>query len=329
MIILLVLAVAIGLLCYGFLAWARKQGYVTASHPAVGEAGRIPLVAEALAYVGVVLMLAGGIAAFARRWSDIPDWGHIAIFVGATTVFVTIGASLRQAPDPALQRLVDVVWSLSVAGVAGAAGSLAGEVWQLSAQLVVLIVGVSMCGWAALLWAVRRHAAEHGALFVSAVIATCGVVATLGGGHAPTLAFAAALWALGLVWAGSGWRGALVPMWVAMPLGIVLALIAPSIAVGDHGWVYALAIGTAGAVLVASVPLRNTPMLALGAVALFGYVTALVVRYFADSLGAPGALALTGVVVLVLAAVSTRLVRTMREREPGPRPPGRPVHHAR
>jgi uncharacterized membrane protein len=104
-------------------------------------------------------------------------------------------------------------------------------------------------------------------------------------------------------------------MWVTVPLGILLSLVAPAFGVGEHGWVYAIAIATAVAVMAASVPLRNTPMLAMGTIALFGYVTSLVIRYFADSLGAPAALALTGALILALATVGTRLLRVMRQPE--------------
>jgi hypothetical protein len=67
--------------------------------------------------------------------------------------------------------------------------------------------------------------------------------------------------------------------------------------------------------MAASVPLRNTPMLAMGTIALFGYVTSMVIRYFADSLGPPTALALTGALILALAAVGTRLLKVMKQPE--------------
>ena len=55
-----------------------------------------------------------------------------------------------------------------------------------------------------------------------------------------------------------------------MPCGAILALIAPGLAAGEHGWVFAIGIATAAAAMTASVPLRNTPLLALGTLAMFG-----------------------------------------------------------
>ena len=53
---------------------------------------------------------------------------------------------------------------------------------------------------------------------------------------------------------------------------------------------------------------------------MFGYVTSVVVRYFHQSLGVPGALAITGVLILGLAAVTARLMRAARP--PKPEEPG-------
>jgi hypothetical protein len=49
--------------------------------------------------------------------------------------------------------------------------------------------------------------------------------------------------------------------------------------------VYAVGIATAAAAMAVSVPLRNTALLALGTLAMFGYVTSAVVHYFHESLG--------------------------------------------
>ena len=63
--------------------------------------------------------------------------------------------------------------------------------------------------------------------------------------------------------AGLGWQRYVEPLWVTVPSGVILALIAPALAVGEHGWVYAIGIATAAAAMAASVRLRNTPLLAL------------------------------------------------------------------
>ena len=184
--------------------------------------------------------------------------------------------------------------------------------------------------YSAALWLVRRHALQNVALFAGLVVTICGAIVTIAGtGSAPSLAFALALWGFGLAWAGLGWQRYVEPMWVTIPCGVVLALIAPSLAVGEFGWVYAIGIVTAAAAMAISVPLRNTPLLGLGTVAMFGYVTSVVVRYFGESLGVPAALAITGVLIIGLAVVTARLMRATRPpkpHEPGAETPSHATH---
>jgi hypothetical protein len=163
---------------------------------------------------------------------------------------------------------------------------------------------------------------QNAALFAGLVITICGTIVTAAGGNgsAPAFAFALALWGFGLAWAWLGWQRFVEPIWVTMPCGTILALFAPSLAVGEHGWVYTIGIATAAAAMAASVPLRNTPLLALGTLAMFGYVTSVVVQYFHRSLGIPAALAITGVLILGLAVVSARLMRAAHP--PKPNKPG-------
>jgi hypothetical protein len=62
---------------------------------------------------------------------------------------------------------------------------------------------------------------------------------------------------------------------------------------------------------------------------MFGYVTSVVVRYFHQSLGVPGALAITGVLILGLAAVTARLMQAThspKPKEPGVAAPSQLAH---
>jgi hypothetical protein len=111
------------------------------------------------------------------------------------------------------------------------------------------------------------------------------------------------LWVFGLAWAALGWRRHVGPLWVTIPSGVILALIAPGLAAGGHGWVYVIGIATAAAAMAASVPLRNTPLLALGTLAMFGYLTSVAARYLHESLGGPSALAITGMLIIGLAVL--------------------------
>ena len=318
-----VILMAVGLIFGSFSYWARRQGLLAAGPAAEGEQGprRVSLLTEAVAYVGAVLLLAGGIAGLSQRWDGIGGWGRVGVLAGTAVLFLVTGLFLRRAGEPAIQRLAGVVWFFSVACAGGAVGFATHDVYGNTSAVTVLAVGASAAVYAAALWLVRRRAAQNAALFAGLVIAICGTIATSAGGPGPVpaLAYALPLWGFGLGWSWLGWKRHVEPIWVTMPCGIILALIAPGLAAGEHGWVYAIGIATAAAALAASVPLRNTPLLALGALAMFGYVTSAVIRYFHQSLGIPAALAVTGALVLVLAAVSARLMRAAQPPEPAAR----------
>jgi hypothetical protein len=319
----LLVIVVVALIFGGFYFWARRQGLLATKPAAEGPQvkRRISLLTEAVAYVGAILLLAGGIAAISQRWNSIGDWGHVAVFAGAAAFFLLVGVVVYRVREPAIQRLVGVVWFLSAVGVAAATGFAAHDVYGNRSAVTILAVGATVTVYAAVLWLIRRRALQNAAVFAGLVITICGIIVTATGrGPAPSLAFALALWGFGLAWAWAGWQRYAEPIWVTIPSGVILALVAPSLTVGEHGWVYAIAITTAAAAMAASVPLRNTPLLALGTLATFGYVTAAVVQYFHRSLGIPAALAITGVLILGLAVVSARLMRAAHPPKPGEPP---------
>ena len=332
---LIVPVAIVALIVGGFYYWARRQGLLTTGQAAEGEGTRrISLLTEAVAYVGVILLLVGGAAALGQRWNGIPSWGHVGVCAGIAVFFLLAGIIGRRVREPAIQRLVAVAWFLSVAGVAGAVGLAAHEVYgNNNAAVTAMAVGVAVTVYSAALWLVRRGALQNLALFAGLVVTILGIagsIVTVAGGarSARWLAFALALWVFGLAWAGLGWQRYVEPLWVTIPCGVILALIAPSLAAGDHGWIYAIGIATAAAVMAASVPLRNVPLLALGTLAMFSYVTSVVTRYLHQSLGAPSALAITGVLILGLAVVSARLMRAAHPPKPKQPDAEKPKHAA-
>lgn len=327
MIGLVPLLALVALICAAFYGWARTQGLVQPETVRPGDPGlaRVSPVTEALAYVGAILLLAGGGAAVAQRWDDLGPWAHVGVFAGTALFFLLVGVAAYGVRDAAVQRLVSLVWSLSAAAVGVAAGLAAYEVFEVADERGVFWIGLATTVYAAVLWLVRTRAVQSGVLFGGVVLTVIGVI-LLVDPEPPLLAPALALWALGIGWAGLGWLRYVEPLWVSFPLGVVLALVAPALGVIDHGWMYAVAIATAAVVMALSVPLHNPPLLGLGAVGMFGYVTGTVVRYFSDSLGVPAALAITGVVILVLAVVTARLARLTRSAppdapDPKPTPP--------
>ncbi len=318
MFVLLAVVAVILVFFGGFYLWARQRGLLSAG-PAgtAGPAGQeapgkrhISLLTEAVAYIGAILVLAGGAAAIGQRWGSLGGWGRAGVFAGVAVFFFLVGFAVRKVREPALQRLTGVAWFLSVAGVCGTTGFLMSDVIG-NQDAMLLAVGLTATVYAAVLWLVRRAALQNFALFLALVLTIIGAISAIDK-SAPSLPYSIALWVFGLAWAVLGWQRYAEPMWVTVPSGAVLALVAPSVAAGEFSWVYAIGIVTAGAAMAISVRLRNTPLLAAGTLAMFGYVTAAVIHFFHRSLGVPAALAITGVLVIGLALVSARLIRVTR-----------------
>jgi len=337
MISLIVPVVIVALIFGGFYYWARRQGLLTAGPAAQGGQGtrRISLLTEAVAYVGVILLLAGGAVAVGQHWKSLGDWGQVGVFAGAAAFFLLAGIVVRRVREPAIQRLAGVVWFLSVACLAGAVW-LAWYTAYGSTGPVTVLVGGSVTVYSAALWLVRRGALQNVALFAGLVVTVLGIVDYVvdlvnghgGTGSAPAIAGVLPLWAFGLAWAWLGWRRHVEPVWVTIPCGVILALIVPAFAAA-HGWGYAgygIGIATAAAVMTASIPLRNVPLLALGTLAMFGYVTSAALHYLQKSLGGPAALAITGALIIGLAVISARLGRAAHPPKPGQPGAEKPSH---
>jgi hypothetical protein len=296
-------------LIYGvFASWALREA-------AESSPGRrhVVLLAEELGFIGATVFLAGSIAVIDQRGNGVRDWGHVVVYSLAAAVLLLAGIRVRRLGNTAVrQRVVDVLWFLSVAAVAAAVAYAAHWVINSSGYAprgaaTVLAVGVAVPVYAVALWRVRRRTLQNIALFAALIVTICGVIVTVAD-PAPWLAYALALWGFGVAWAWAGWRN-IEPRRVSLALGAALALTAPCFAVAQYGWLYAIAIPTAIAAMAASAPLHNKPLLVLGTLAAFGYLTWAVVRYLQQPLGFPTMIAITGVVIIGLAAVSARLIQ--------------------
>jgi hypothetical protein len=323
------IAILLVLIVGGFYYWGRRHGLSTedAAAAAPGER-RISLLTEAVAYVGAILLLAGGLTAINQRWDDIGTWGQVGILTAGAALFLLIGILVRGVREPAIQRLVGVVWFLSVIGVGWAVLVAALDENENVTTSTFLTVGLAVTAYSAILWLLRRRVLQNVAVFAGLVTTICGAIVAIAD-PASGVPYALALWGFGLVWAALGWRRYVDPVWVTLLTGVILALVSPSLGLGEQGWFYAIAIGTAAGVMALSVPLRSTPLLALGTLATFGYVTAAVVEYFGESLGVPAALSVTGILIIGLAVISARLRRLTRPKKPtqGPSEPRLPATH--
>lgn len=295
-----------------------ERAATTGRGPAGGER-RVSLLAEALGYVGVVLALAGAAVGLTQGWEDLPIWARLATPAAATGLLLLGGASLRRQAEPAFRRLLSVLWVLSVGGAAWTLGVLSAEVFDFGPETIALAVTAGCTLLAAALWRLRRHGLQQAALLASLHALVISGLVHLPGPNPPLWCFAIAVWALGVAWAALGWRSVIEPGWVATAFGCLGAVVGPSIGIGEYQWLLAPALLTTSFLMAVSVPTRQTPLLALGTLGAFGYITWAVVHYFRDSLGVPVALVVVGAVFLVLAVLAGSLA-TKGKGKPAPAP---------
>jgi hypothetical protein len=296
--------------CSGFYLWLSRRE-ATRTGESTSERQSVSLLTESLAYLGAVLVLAGGGVAVGQAWKDVSAWWRVGIFAAAALFFLAVGLIVLQLSEAAIQRMISVVWFVS-AGCAGAAAGLAvGELAGSSGPVAVLFAGVATAAYSAILWLARRRELQLVAMFGGITLTVGASLITIAGSGGPRLAIALGLWAMGVGWVIIGWQYPQ-PLWSTVPLAIAITLIAPGIAVWQHGWTYAIGIGTAGVAMMVAVSHRRTALLAAGTLGLFGYATSAVVRYFHASLGLPETLAACGVLLLTFAVVMARIRRSAR-----------------
>ena len=268
--------------------------------------GRISLLTEAIGYIGAILVLAGGAVGIGQRWAEFSKPTRLAMLGAAALVFLAIGALTRSSTEPAFQRLTSVTWAMSVAAFAGTA-AVVNQFYDTEPETAFLTIATSSTAYAILLWALNRHAIQHAVMFAGLLVSVASILTRVIHEPAPWI-IATAIWAIAVLWVALGWTRRVSPWWMALPLGLVVALIAPAAMDNDPAR-FALGIGTAGCVMALSVAAKFTPGLAIGAVGMLGYVVGVVTHYFSGTIGVPAALAITGLLILVLGALTARLFR--------------------
>ena len=284
---------------------------------------RVPLLAEALGYLGAVLAVAAFFALIGPRWGDMEQPARLAILGGAIALTFVGGWMIRHEEEPALARLSGVLLTLSVAAVAGflaqalVTDPVGDRPWALFA------VAVGSAAYARVLQIVKPCVPLQAAVFL-------GTLGTLGGAavwadQAGWISFDENSWWFGVAmvivsaaWMLAGRAGLMEPERAAYVIGAVGAVIGPTFAMPPPTLGLWLGVAVSVALIGASVVLRHTGVLALGAVGLFGYLTGTIGYYFADTIGVPFALLLSGVVLVGIAIAVTKLRHATVVPEPPP-----------
>jgi len=280
---------------------ADPVGAVGPAGPAPGAASRrLPLVVEALGYLGAVFALVAGFIAVRQIWPTIPASVELAFTGVAATALLLAGVMLRTLDHEAFGRLRSVVWLTSTVSLAAAVGLLTGpQFWDLGPAGRPLVAEAVVTAYAVILWWHSRATLQHLAMFA-------GTAALLGTGIAqiwPSIilwGYGFGLWALSLLWGIGALRGYLAPRtagYAAAGIGLLVgAQLTMDLPAGQ-----ALAVMTVAGLLAAGVALRRVLLVGLGAFGAIGILPQVAVRYLARGAGAAAAIFAVGLVMLGVA----------------------------
>src|ERR1022692_625302 len=157
MLALIPLVLLVGTICGAFYYLLSKRGLAAEERKNPESQRRVSLLTETVAYVGALLVLAGVGVAAGQGWSGITDWGHAGIFASIAMFFLAIGLVVLWITDPAIQRMLGVVWFLSAGCAGAAAGIAAHDVYGSSGAITALLTGLTITAYSAFLWLIRRR----------------------------------------------------------------------------------------------------------------------------------------------------------------------------
>jgi hypothetical protein len=254
----------------------------------------IPLLTEALIYVGAGLATAAAAVLLGQTWEDLPSIVRCVLVALACVVTLGVGAALFRSDDPALMRVTSIAWLVATGLFGWLASLIAHDVLEHGGRVPPISAGVAMALLGAALYALRRRGLQQLAMVVGALLA---VASAFGDGGTGAMV---AVWAVAVAWVAAGQTGVLPPKDVALVGGSLVAIWAPMSITGDGNFGLWLGLGTGVALLVAGVAGRQTLLLGLGAFGTFVYVLRILFRYFGDSAAIPVVLLIAGAVALGL-----------------------------
>jgi hypothetical protein len=286
---------------------SRAEADAIARFEARGQVAphRISLITEAIGYVGAALLFAAGWSLLGRFWEDMDELARIAVLTIATLVLLGLGWPFRASAEPALGRLAGVLWVGAVATAAWLAGVIAIDVGDWNGRVPSAAAGLTATAVALPLYAIRRKALQHVALFGAA---TWGVAAVFL--VEDSVVPAVAVWVFAAAWTVGALLRLLPPERAAYGLGGAATLIAASIVSGVSDAGLWLGLATSAGLLVASVIKRQSVLLGFGVVGLFVFLVRTLQEYLGGGAGMAFGLAVSGLVVLAIALFLSR--RTAR-----------------
>ena len=274
----------------------------------------VPLFAEALGYIGGVLVLVALGVIVSEYWSDLGVAGRLAVSAGAAGGLFGLGAILAVERDEALRRLRAFLWLGSAAGTGLLAGVVVVDlIDSQSDRTITMAVAGAFALQCGLLWRNRfRPLQQLG--FVIGFAVFLGAIVDQFTHNGPV---GVALWVFGTAFVMGGLRRAIVDPTIAEVAGAAIAFAGCAFIVSEWmGFGEVLAVTSAWALVAPAVvrgitaQRREQILFALmGALALWSTLPSAIIYFAFDAGIATGIVVWVGGALLIFAGVRD-LVRT-------------------
>jgi hypothetical protein len=154
----------------------------------------IPLVAEALGYLGGTLGIVGLTLLVSRYWPDMATAGRLGLCGGAAVLLAGAGYLVHEGADPAFTRLRWFLWLVSSAAGALFAGVLATQTFGADAPATIALACATLiAAQNAVFWAGARRPLQQLLTLTASRVAAGAFVAQFAG----SVTVGTALWAVG------------------------------------------------------------------------------------------------------------------------------------
>lgn len=264
-----------------------------------------PGILEAFLYLGVAIAGVGTFVLLGDNWEQLRPWARILALAAPLALTLLAGLVMRASSEPGVVRAGHVAWMLSVALLAGTV-AVAGNELDIDDRDWLVYAGLAATALALVLWVVAPSHPQILGVAAALVLLASGIGAfpddhnVLFGGVMVTLFGAVAL--------------VFVEMGLLSPAALGRAVFGLMAAAGiyaaglddDYILVELLAFAAGGALIALSIWRGLFVYMILGVAVIFVALVTFIFEHFADTIGAPLALIISGATLVAGALIVAR-----------------------
>lgn len=270
---------------------------------------RASLVAEALGYLGGMLVLVASVWITSQVWSSMSSIARL-ILVGVVTAMLLVAGEAVPAERGAVgERFRSALWLLATASFVGFVALFLTDILEWEGNGVAVATSATGAGFAALMWLANRTGLQEAAFFVALAVAVATLANLAATGDRPAtgrvILPGVAVLCVGMIWLLLDW-GRRVGHHPLGQIGGAALMGFGAMLVMGRGWAGVLGLVVVGLLVAAAVWMRSLAVLVIAAVTALQVFPRLLAEYFGGALA--GALALV-VVGLVMVGLAVRLAR--------------------